>query len=78
MILPSAILGPVGLAALAGAQEAKTPLFAVSCVSGLLIFAFFSFCVFVKVTPWADPLGRPSIGTCSGCFPNSFPTSLAG
>lgn len=49
MILPSAILGPVGLAALAGAQEAKTPLFAVSCVSGLLIFAFFSFCVRVHI-----------------------------
>lgn len=66
MILPSVILGPLGLLALGGGQEAmRSSVFLGSlyCAGGLLIFGFLAFCLALhlraqRVWAWHVQTGR--------------------
>lgn len=66
MILPSVILGPPGLLALGGGQEAMRSsvlLGSLYCAGGLLIFAFLAFCLALhiraqRVWDWHVRTGR--------------------
>ncbi|MGY0529275.1 hypothetical protein [Stenotrophomonas sp. C-A] len=66
MILPSVILGPLGLLALGGGQEAMQSsvlLGSLYCAGGLLIFAFLAFCLALhiraqRVWEWHVRTGR--------------------
>lgn len=52
MILPSVILGPLGLLALGGGQEAMRSsvlLGSLYCAGGLLIFSFLAFCLALQI-----------------------------
>lgn len=66
MILPSVILGPLGLLALGGGQEAMRSsvlLGSLYCAAGLLIFGFLAFCLALhlraqRVWAWHVQTGR--------------------
>jgi len=71
MILPSVILGPLGLLALGGGQEAmqsSVVLGSLYCAGGLAIFAFLAFCLACWRALKTDP----------GCALNFDPPGVRG